>query len=341
MSTPNKRAKTTQLVFDSNTNFLMNVFYLLNDDVLHLILKYVGYDSYLAFGLINRRCRQIFELYNIPKKTRFYGYASLKMIVSKTEVERQCVLGVGMAYGIIHFNRRDVLNWTLSARYTKGLIKCICCEAAEAGRQDILEEVFTHSCKDRVKYLQGTRGLLCRCAAGKGHFQLLRYLRKNKCSVNVNSCVAAAEGGHIEILKYLRTQGRDCVWDSKTCQAAAKGGHLSTLQFLREHHCDLEEGCCEAAAEGGHLECLEWLRENGCHVTSEVFIAAARNGHLHCLKWMRDTEVEWHNFGIRWPPPRAFKAAEAAALNKHLHCLRWLRENGVTWHRMEFYIGPT
>jgi hypothetical protein len=109
----------------------------------------------------------------------------------------------------------------------------------------------------------------CASAAGGGHLEVLRWLRRRDCPwdpLNPNGgrdcCAYAAEGGHLEVLQWAR--GHGCPWDDKTCAGAARGGHLEVLQWARERDCPWDWETCENAWTGVHLAVLKWARENGC-----------------------------------------------------------------------------
>ena len=79
-------------------------------------------------------------------------------------------------------------------------------------------------------------------AALSGRFSVVRWLyphmdAKAKADAQLLQwmCCAVAKGGHLEILKWLRKNG--CPWDDNTCHFAAKNGHLECLKWARENGC--------------------------------------------------------------------------------------------------------
>lgn len=136
-------------------------FDLLNDDTLYQIFQFAGTKSYLSSGLINKRCNQIFLLYNVPKETSLYGYGSLlliKMYVMDNfcgnsnshkdylSYKRACIL---LATGIVSYDRRDVLQWMLEDKdeafvevIFEYILVRVCYVAAKVEKLSILREVL-------------------------------------------------------------------------------------------------------------------------------------------------------------------------------------------------------
>ena len=71
----------------------------------------------------------------------------------------------------------------------------------------------------------------------------------------------------MEVLKWLRKQG--CPWDEETCAFAADGGHLELLKWARNKGCPWDMETCANAYDNGHSEVLEWAREHGCPCFSD------------------------------------------------------------------------
>ena len=79
-------------------------------------------------------------------------------------------------------------------------------------------------------------------------------------------CETMARNGNLELLKSLRLQG--CSWNVNTCHGAAENGHLECLKYARENGCPWDEWTPRNATgrwkKKGSLECLKYALENGC-----------------------------------------------------------------------------
>ena len=69
----------------------------------------------------------------------------------------------------------------------------------------------------------------CRNAAMKGHLDLLKWCRGNKCPWDAETCANAATRSRLELLKWARVN--QCPWDAETCANAAEYGDLEMLSF--------------------------------------------------------------------------------------------------------------
>ena len=111
---------------------------------------------------------------------------------------------------------------------------------------------------------------VCMLAELTGSLDVLKYARKNGCSVNKKTCDAAAKGGNLDLLKFVGRKGYS--WSVSTCSSAAEGGHLEILKFLHENAllkeggsaCPWDKQTCTLAAKSGSLPCLVYARENKC-----------------------------------------------------------------------------
>lgn len=275
-------------IAQDNSNFRL----LINDTLVH-ILSFVGKKSFCSFGLITKRCYDIFVTFNIPKKTFLCGYASLSKISDRYERDPYRYK-TGVANGIVLFYREDVLRWAISSNDI-GLIKEICNVAAGTGRLKVLDNIFSKS-DDGILVSLRNNWYLCAHAASKGQLESVKWLRNNGCAWNnAYAITKAAEGGHLSTLKYLHVNG--CEWNYMACTLAVSRGHLETLKYLRENGCEFhEEECLDTAAGFGQLRILKYLFESGSKFHSSICYEAAEGEHLHILKFLRDNGYEWDSY---------------------------------------------
>ena len=66
-------------------------------------------------------------------------------------------------------------------------------------------------------------------AAFSGHFELLKWMRREGCPWNNWVCAHAAQMGHLKILKWLRREG--CPWNEMVAVYAAGAGRLDVGSF--------------------------------------------------------------------------------------------------------------
>ena len=165
---------------------------------------------------------------------------------------------------------------------------------------------------------RGQRQIFCEAMARNGNLELLKSLRLQGCSWNVNTCYGAAENGHLECLKYAHENG--CPWNGYTASMAAENGHLKCLKYAHKNGCPWSEWTCSSAAQAGHFECLKYAHENGCPWDQWTCCNAARGGHLECLKYARENGCPWD----KWTPGNAARGKKKG----HLECLKYALENG-------------
>jgi len=100
---------------------------------------------------------------------------------------------------------------------------------------------------------------------------VLKWLEeKGRCPYDASACASAAGRGHLEVLKWLRAKG--CPWNWTAVKYAVNNGHFEMVKWLIANGCPFEPPedddpawLCHGAARGGHLEMLKWLREEqGC-----------------------------------------------------------------------------
>jgi len=176
----------------------------LDDNTVHHILLFTGKKSYATYGLLNKRCNQIFTTYNYPKDSYLFGFAPLSVIQRRYTASGNFRDGVGD--GVVRYNRKDVLQWSLEEQHKLRLYH-ICLEASRDGRLDILNTIFEKSNEETMEY-----------------FREYDW-----------PCLKAAENGRLDVLKLLRKNGFD--WDEETFFVAKVNGHNEVLQYLRENGC--------------------------------------------------------------------------------------------------------
>lgn len=234
----------------------------LNDDTLLHILYFVGPNSFLSYGLINKRCNHIFDRFGLAPKTFTYGYApesiiTQRLISSSSSIDLFNTLR-GIPKAIVSFNRNDLLRWAILHQHFQ-LLKNICDTSAGANRLDILKKIFQSSHDDITRNLRRETSL-CMSASYAGNLDILRWLHEqNNQEWDEWSCSEAAYGGHLHCLQYLRANG--CPWDTDTCCTAVTGGHLHILKFLKEQGCPWSPRALILARGGGNEEIIQWLRE--------------------------------------------------------------------------------
>jgi hypothetical protein len=82
----------------------------------------------------------------------------------------------------------------------------------------------------------------------------LKWLEKNKFPFCWLCCGQAAYKGHFKILKWLRKH--DKPWH-KTCESAAYGGQLKILQWAKANGCPFEKNKCLKLTDDPKI--IEWL----------------------------------------------------------------------------------
>lgn len=135
--------------------------------------------------------------------------------------------------------------------------------------------------------------------AENGDLETVIYLTEKgaKCSTNAMNC--AAGKGHFDMVKYLhfnRTEG--CTY--LAMDEASYCNHFEILQWL---HFNRIEGCAhramDVAAENGNLDMVKWLHDNrteGC--TTIAMCHAGMNGYLDVVKWLHLNRTEGTGYGL-------------------------------------------
>ncbi|CAM9164428.1 unnamed protein product [Chrysoparadoxa australica] len=224
------------------------------DDLLKMIMKFVGEGQFLFLGRVSKRWHRVYiAVESLSSSSARQRSQAEEKGESKDEVRKSKV-----------FDRKTDVKAAVesSKRLLAGLI---------------------NGCKMDAK-------LFATCA-GYGTLEACQLLRCLDCPWSDACCRQAAKHGHIHILRWLRSFDDPCPWNEATCEAAAYGGHLDTLKWLREapDPCPWNEGTCALAARGGHLHILEWLKNSAdsCPWGVRTCADAAQGGHVHVLEWLR------------------------------------------------------
>jgi len=205
----------------------------------------------------------------------------------------------------------------------------------------------------------------CEKAAIYGSFDILKYLwpsiRQN--IQNARVLINAVKGGHFEIVKWLRKNG--CEFSTKACKHAIKYGHLEILKWLCENRCPWNIEEFYYAARNGHWDILKWHYENKFPWDTRMCSNAARTGRLDVLKWLHEKGCPWNEHSFNTAPemttrrisqyrydggdtsnylkiltylrdngcPMDYVACSYAAATGHFDVLKWLHENGCPWNK--------
>jgi len=180
---------------------------ILDDDCLGNVLEFVGEKCYSVFGRVNKRFHETFCSKGLPKKTYLYGYGSIHLILQ----QRGRGWFSGLSKGVFQYNRRDILEWMMKDISRAGYwrLKCLCWDAIEGSRLDILHEVFQRTNGNQLEYLRNCDICidLCSKAAQHGKLEILKILRENECDWNRLTWYHAKREEHEHVLEYMRKNG--------------------------------------------------------------------------------------------------------------------------------------
>eukprot|EP00594_Rhizosolenia_setigera_P002023 CAMPEP_0178946384 /NCGR_PEP_ID=MMETSP0789-20121207/4254_1 /TAXON_ID=3005 /ORGANISM="Rhizosolenia setigera, Strain CCMP 1694" /LENGTH=398 /DNA_ID=CAMNT_0020626367 /DNA_START=52 /DNA_END=1249 /DNA_ORIENTATION=+ len=191
----------------------------LSDDLLHDVLEFTGKKSYAVFGLLDKRCNQVFADYNLPKETSLHGYASLDIIVEKY---MQKIAGDETAYdmdehmvlinhlnsiakAVFQYNRSDLLEWVIELQ-DDNLSFRVCTDAIQHRNFDVLKTMFRRSTLKSLNYLR-TKGALCNRACSLGQLDTLKWLHAHRTEWDHHCLFVANSRGYDDIIEYLRLHG--------------------------------------------------------------------------------------------------------------------------------------
>ena len=187
-------------------------------------------------------------------------------------------------------------------------------------------------------------------AARNGNLEMLEWLQKHHCPLDLKTFSKAAKGCHVQVLYWLQesygwdasdrtceaivSTGRSdilqwalqsgCPWDARCAYTSARHGHADMFRWIwfnRESSPIDMDSLCSGAAFGGHLELLQLAREYHCPWDERTCKCAVRTGKLEILQWVRENRCPWDA-----------RTCSAAARYGHLHILQWARKNGCPWN---------
>lgn len=187
---------------------------------------------------------------------------------------------------------------------------------------------------------------VCHLAMASGNEDVVKFLIKNRYSMDERTCSAAAMHGNIGMLRWLRGESDwVCPWGRSTVGLAAQNQRWRTLLYLttpgsfpyRDRACPHDGEVCEAIAESGCIEEIHRTRKNGLlrSWTPQSFHIAEAAGHFQVVKWLLENRYPWH------PEYAGFSAAAKG----HLEILRWLHRGeracpsfyGLPWNEQLCY----
>lgn len=314
-------------------------FELLSSDNLFLVLQFLGQNSYSTFGSANKKCNEVFKVFELPKKS-FIGLlpeVSIKKLLLKRSSISCFDRAIAKAYiiydsSILH----NILGCDLRISME------ICYLAAAKGRIDILDR-FCNNSYYRVKRIEDSlKGdiKICMHAARSGELHTLKWLVSKNFKIDKETVwEVAAENGRIIVLEWMRNDGYE--WNEETY---AKTSNLNTLEWLKSNGCPLNERCCIEAADRCNLDALKWLHTNDCPWNSMTLYCAAQQGYMEMCKWLLanncpvDSDVcsgaafsgnlgllkFLHSNGC----PLESNSSYEAQIGDHLHILKWLHSQG-------------
>lgn len=311
----------------------------LNDDTLCQVFQFVGKNSYRNFGLINKRCNQMYDVCDVLKRTSLYGYGNIPMIEEKLhyllaakaqenhETEyRYLPAQSRLARSILFYNRYDIIDYLMGDPDFTDFTSELGNEAALQGRKDVLVYLFENLDEEMLMPLKTDRYLCARASEGD-HFELLKWLREeNGCCLDRwpydgTAATYPAQRGDMDMLKYMYENG--CLVNYGTIASAAKGGHIHVIEWLLSVGCSFDKYCCEEAANGCQLKTLKWLRNRGCPWNiNECAKSAAYGGQLNVLQWLHEDMGCVLNERIySW-----------ASNGENIDMYLWLKSKGFPWN---------
>lgn len=139
----------------------------LSDDLLHDILLFTGKESYIMYGLLNKRCNALFDTYGYPKESSIFGYAPVSLVIRQKDTQ----------ISFFNYWRKDVLDWFLEVQDKKRL-EYICRYALRRGYIPLLEKVCG-KVNSKIQREWRINGDFCHFAATSNQLQVLQWLRAN------------------------------------------------------------------------------------------------------------------------------------------------------------------
>lgn len=167
----------------------------LNDDVLHQILLYTGIKSYVLFGILNKRCREVFLTKKIPKETFFYGCAPMSAIKERLvgkEYDYFSIIHKGLSQAVVYYNRKDVFKWLMREKMIHSVVLS-CGLAAGLGRINLLKEMKNNVSQKDISSLY--KNHITMHPTINGQLKTLKWLCSNELFSDISAIDNAAEYG--------------------------------------------------------------------------------------------------------------------------------------------------
>lgn len=331
-------------------NEIPATFLSLNDDVLHNILEFVGKNSFATFGSVNKKCNQIYKIFDLPKKSfigglpvsmvhpLYYGQINIPTVDFDENYRRSMRMMRSIATGISKFNYRELLYWAFSTN-NETLLTCICEDAAgHFGNTEILRDIYFLA--ERLSYEPRCNWdkSICETAAYWKKWDVLKWLRKNNLhqwceEVSYNT----ATHGNLEFLTWLYEDG--CPFSDLIFARLIYYGYPSVemLNWLYKKNFELTCHAFDEAAERWDLTLMKWLYDHQCPWDENVFCAAAASlpvwehgtydmdelgtGSIKVFKWLHDRNCPWDES----------TCLRVVDYGGNLEGLQWLRQHGCPW----------
>jgi hypothetical protein len=316
------------------------------------ILSFVGENSYLFVGSVNRTFEKVYTTLFPEKETRPIA-PSLAML----QFCWDAITHDGHRYGdkyshYIDFARQDL--WYSAVEYgNTAVVKYFLDVILLSPLAQKKEKWLNGEASSYSEGFHSTLRHLGSWAAKYGHLELLQLACQRHIGLDWRDsvCRYAFQNGHMHVLHWALQNGFE--WDGYGCEdsviEATKNGKLEALKWLQEEkgfdmsvfwnddddynddvHED-EDACaddtalqlCDYAGRNGHINVVEWLYSIGSPPLSKrednVYVTCAR-GHLEAVRYMVDSGC---NLGD--------KSCHYAALSGSVPLLQYLRSLGCKW----------
>jgi hypothetical protein len=141
---------------------------------------------------------------------------------------------------------------------------------------------FVAWARDKLKYR------LCKStfdfASYHNNFNLMKWLRTQKCKFHALTFRYASRNGNLEVMKWLKSEG--CRMNYLTFSSAAEHGNLDNMKWLKDNGCPWDDRTFTRAFSHKtvNLEILQWLYANGCPWSSST------------LEWAKFADVKIQNW---------------------------------------------
>ena len=159
-------------------------------------------------------------------------------------------------------------------------------------------------------------------AARNGNLEMLEWLQKHHCPLDLKTFSKAAKGCHVQVLYWLQ---ESYGWDAsdRTCEAIVSTGRSDILQWALQSGCPWDARCAYTSARHGHADMFRWIwfnRESSPIDMDSLCSGAAFGGHLELLQLAREYRCPWDE-----------RTCKCAVRTGKLEILQWVRENRCPW----------